>query len=336
MNKQQVVDQILEGRPRTPGTAGEAYAPANIALCKYWGKRDPEINLPVTDSFSISLGDRGARTTIEMADQDTLIVNGEPAVPDAPIATRLFSYLDLFRPAPDAGFRVETVSTIPIGAGLASSASGFAATVLALDRLFAWELDDPALSILARLGSGSACRSIQPGFVWWQAGEAPDGMDSYGIPVDTPWEELCIGLLTLAAGEKPISSREAMNRTVAESILYRAWPDKVAEDLAEIRAAVDTRDFDRLGKAAESNALTMHATMWGCRPPVIYWLPESAAVIQKVQGLRADGVPVYLTMDAGPNVKLLMCKKDAASLTGHFPELSVVDPWAAPGGSQTP
>ena len=325
MKKSDVVEELLGERRRAPGAVGKAFAPANIALCKYWGKRDDELNLPMTSSLSLSLGALGATTEIApcVGPADRVWLNGETLSGESPFVRRLTAYLDLYRS--DHGYDVRTVSTVPVAAGLASSASGFAALVLALNELYGWELDRQALSILARLGSGSACRSVFDGFVEWHAGARDDGMDSYAERLDTSWPELRLGLLELSAAEKPVGSRDAMKNTRDTGALYAAWPEKVAGDLVEIRSALRDKDFERLGRAAESNALTMHATMLSGWPPILYWLPESVQTLQAVWAARKEGVPVYCTMDAGPNVKLLFLEKDRSTVTERFEGLHLVE-----------
>ncbi len=324
MNKSDIIRQLLAGRSREPGAQGAAYAPANIALCKYWGKRDEELNLPVTSSLSLSLGSLGAHTEVSACDgPDRVQLDGRELPPDSPFAKRLSAYLDLFRE--NHGFDVRTESSVPVAAGLASSASGFAALVLALNDLYGWELDRTALSILARLGSGSACRSIFQGFVEWHAGSRPDGMDSYAEPLQAEWPDLRLGLLELSTAEKAVGSRAGMKNTVETSALYSAWPEKVADDLLDLHTAIKERDFERLGRAAESNALSMHATMFSAWPPLCYWLPESVHAMRAIWRLRNDGLPLYFTMDAGPNLKLLFLDADRARVASHFPAMRVVE-----------
>lgn len=306
-----------------------AFAPSNIALCKYWGKRDAELNLPVTSSLSISLADRGTTTRLSVIDEarDKIDLNGQPVDLQSSFAKRVIDFLNLFRGPSPRYFYVDTHSNIPIAAGLASSASGFASLVLALNALFRWELSNEQLSILARLGSGSACRSLWSGFVEWQQGERSDGMDSVGMPIDTVWDDFCIGLLMLSTHEKPISSREAMQRTVVTSPFYASWPAKVQTDLGLIKQAIAAHDFDQLCKTAESNALAMHATMLTSWPPISYYLPETIKAMQSVWQLRAEGVPVYFTQDAGPNLKLLFVRADQARIQSVFQSLVCVSPF---------
>jgi diphosphomevalonate decarboxylase len=303
--RHQAVRSVLQKRSFHLQGAGEAFAPANIALCKYWGKRDAELNLPRTSSLSLSLGTLGTRTRLAAAEADEIVLNGEPVHGDDPFAVRLLAYLDSFREAGRPCLWIDTVNTIPTAAGLASSASGFAALVAAMNHACRWDLGNRALSILARLGSGSAARSVLSGFVKWHAGTRDDGMDSFAESLPAAWPELRMAAALVSKEVKPIGSREAMNRTVDTSILYDAWPKQVDKDLNSLQRAIEDRDFQRLGGSAEANALAMHATMMAARPAVMYWHPESVGLMHRVWALRDEGLPVYFTMDAGPNLKLL-------------------------------
>jgi diphosphomevalonate decarboxylase len=305
---------------------GLAFAPTNIALCKYWGKRDTELNLPMTSSLSVALPDKGAMTNIALCDQadDIVVLNGKALTADSQFVRRIKEYLDLFRPKQAWHLYIDINVNIPIAAGLASSACGFASLVGALNDLFVWKLDKRELSILARLGSGSAARSFWTGFVEWHAGVMPDGMDSYAEPLKYEWPELHIGLLPISDKQKPISSSEAMQHTVNSSVLYSDWPKKVARDMVIQRQALQIKNFSLLAGAAESNALTMHATMLSSWPPVCYFLPETIAAMHQVWDLRRQGLEVYFTQDAGPNLKLLFLEKDKTAVQAAFPQIEVV------------
>ncbi len=329
MTKSEVIEQLLPKRRSAPRAAATAFAPANIALCKYWGKRDAELNLPTASSLSISLGKLGSEVTLApRAGHDRFTLNGQLIAPESSFARRAAAFLGLFRPAPDFYYDVTATNTVPTAAGLASSASGFAALTLALNELFAWKLDRRKLSILARLGSGSASRSLFEGFVEWHAGRAPTGMDSFAEPLATKWPDLRIGLVVLSDKEKPIGSRDAMAQTRDTSPLYAVWPETVARDLVALKEAISQRDFTQLGEVAEGNALAMHATMLAARPAILYFLPESIEAIHTVHALRAEGCEVYFTMDAGPNLKLLFRKADLRYVIKGFPEVQVVAPFA--------
>ncbi len=306
-----------------------AFAPSNIALCKYWGKRDKLLNLPVNPSLSVSLGELGAQTHLCLVDaeQDRVSLNGQSLALDSSFASKVLQFVDLFRGPDDSRLVIETHNSIPTAAGLASSASGFAALIKAIDQLYGFELSAQQLSAFARLGSGSASRSIFSGFVEWQMGVRDDGMDSYALPLHENWPEFRIGLLTLTAAEKSVGSRAGMQRTLETAHLYQSWPLQAALDLQRLRDAIASRDFATLGATAEQNALSMHATMIASWPPLLYWQPSSVEAMQRVWSLREQGLSLYLTMDAGPNLKLLFQAADEAEVRAEFPQLQVVAPF---------
>lgn len=325
----QIVERMVAGRGAQTGEIAVAYAPANIALVKYWGKRDEALNLPVTGSLSISLGPLGSHVELLRSDAaaDGVWLNGKKLAAESSFARRASAFLDLFRPAADFHFELKARNTVPTAAGFASSASGFAALAKAADGLFGWGLSTRELSILARLGSGSAARSLENGFVEWQAGTAADGMDSYAERLAAEWPELRVGAVVLCADEKPVGSREGMRRSVETCEFYREWPGRVAKDLAELKGAIAQKDFAALGAVAEANALAMHALMAATRPPIVYALPETVAAMRKIWAVRAEGLPLWFTMDAGPNVKLLFEAKDEARVREAFPGVEVVAPF---------
>ncbi len=325
MKRQEFINQLLKRAKGKPGVRGEAFAPANIALCKYWGKRNAELNLPVNSSLSISLGKLGTRTIIKFAkNADRIFLNGKVA-PKA-FAARLSAYLDLFRKA-DQFFEVRTENNIPTAAGLASSASGFAALVKALNELMGWKFNARELSMLARVGSGSASRSLYDDFAVWHMGQRADGMDSYAESLDGAWPDLRVGILEVSKVRKKVGSTEGMNRTRETSELYEAWPEQAQCDYDELRTAIAAKDFPMLGKTAENNAMAMHATMMAAWPPLCYWKPQSVSLMQKVWASREEGLELYFTMDAGPNLKLLFLKKNQATVKKLFPKVQIVKPF---------
>ncbi|MCJ8328961.1 MAG: diphosphomevalonate decarboxylase [Lentisphaeria bacterium] len=303
-----------------------AFAPSNIALCKYWGKRQEEFNLPVNSSLSISLGNLGTETSLECSNTDILILNGEELDSSDPFSTRLFNYIDLFRP-PSIKLKIETSNTIPTAAGLASSASGFAAVIKALSDLFSWDLSDQRLSEYARIGSGSACRSIYHGFVLWEKGEKHDGSDSFAHLINNSWTDLRLAILDVCSDKKAISSRDAMNRTASSSPYFTQWSDIAQSDLALLLNAIEEKDLHLLMKTAESNAMAMHASMMAAQPTILYFLAESVEMMHKVWACRSSGLSVYFTMDAGPNLKLLYHKDDEAEVLKQFPDAISVNPF---------
>jgi diphosphomevalonate decarboxylase len=321
----QFVKNLLAGAETRMGESGSAFAPSNIALAKYWGKRDAALNLPVNPSLSVSLGRLGTKTEIRPADRLSVYLNGEKQSEDSVFAKRIENFLSLFQLG--AAVEVRTENNIPTAAGLASSASGFAALVLALNELAGWGLNKKKLSMLARLGSGSALRSVYDGFVQWHAGTTADGTDSFAERLDEVWPEFRIGILEVSGAEKPVGSRDGMNRTVETSELYNSWPEQAHADVDIIRRAIEVKDFQMLGSTAERNALSMHATMMSAWPPLIYLRPESIEMIHKVHQARAGGLEVYLTIDAGPNIKLLFLAENEDAVISVFPGIAGINPF---------
>lgn len=327
MKKSDIIKKIFHNKiPTEPKQAkGLAFAPTNIALCKYWGKRDTKLNLPMTSSLSISLPDKGSLTTVGLHDleHERVILNGKELDVESDFVIRISRFLDLFRPKKQWYLQIDINMTLPVAAGLASSACGFASLVLSLRDLFDWKLQSRDLSILARLGSGSACRSLWAGFVEWHAGIQADGMDSYGEPLPFEWPELCLGILSVSDQPKHISSRKAMQQTVDTSVLYASWPKKVTQDLIIIKQALHLKNLSLLGGASESNALTMHGMMLSCWPPICYFLPDTISAMQKIWNLRKEGLELYFTEDAGPNLKLLFTDKNKKFVQEQFPTLEI-------------
>ena len=333
MDKAAIVQKVLKETVKEPqNSVGTFFAPSNIALCKYWGKRNTALNLPVTASLSVSLGHYGAKTTLSFSPpgfQDDIIVNGKAIniKSDPAFVLNLTAYLNLFRPTPTTGFCLKTETNVPIGAGLASSACGYAALIGAIDQLYGWQLPLQTLSMLARLGSGSASRSFWQGFVEWQTGTREDGLDCVGVPLPQIWPELRIGLLILNPASKRISSRKAMDLTQLTSPFYTVWPQKHAHDLRRLKKAIDLSNFVDLGEASESNALAMHAMMLTAYPPIVYTEATTIAAMHKIWDARQAGLDLYFTQDAGPNLKLLFLDKDQAAVKDLFSELIIIAPF---------
>ena len=293
-----------------------AIAGTNIALVKYWGKRDARLNLPAAGSLSLTLKELGTRTTVRfgahLGAEDRVRLNGRDA--DDKTRLRVIRFLDLIRARAEISARAEVVTenTVPTAAGLASSASGFAALAIAASRAAGLSLTPTQLSGLARRGSGSAARSIFGGFVEMKAGALADGSDAIAIPVPDgeAWQLRLIVAVT-AEEEKAIGSTEAMDRTERTSPYYRAWVDSIPRDLQDAVAAIAERDFSRLGALAERNAIRMHASAMAADPPILYWNVATWAAMQTVRDLRASGIPAYFTIDAGPHVKVLCLPEHA-------------------------
>lgn len=297
-------------------SSATAVAGTNIALVKYWGKRDEALNLPATGSLSLTLDRLGTRTRVAFdggaGGVDAVTLDGAPA--GQKFAARASAFLDRVRARAGLSARatVETSNSVPTAAGLASSASGFAALALAATRAAGLELSPVELSELARLGSGSAARSVFGGFVEMQRGARADGRDAVAHPLGegAGWDVRLVVAIT-AAGEKTIGSTAAMSRTAATSPYYDAWVRSVDGDLAAARAAIAARDLNGLGAVAERSALRMHASAMAADPPILYWNAATLAAIATVRALRERGTAAFFTIDAGPHVKVLCAAADA-------------------------
>jgi diphosphomevalonate decarboxylase len=294
-----------------------ARACANIALVKYWGKRDAELNLPAAGSLSLTLAALVTETTVSFdtaLERDELVLDGAPADTD-----RITPFLDLIRAQAKlvARARVTSRNEFPTASGLASSASGYAALALAASRAAGLELGARELSILARRGSGSAARSIFGGFVRMHAGKHGDGRDAFAERVDNQLANLLLDrvrmVIAIVGGgvAKTHGSRDAMEHTAATSPYYASWIAQVPKDLATAEAALAAGDMQSLGELAEANALAMHASAIAARPAVIYFEPPTLAAIAAVRELRTQGRAAWATMDAGPHVKVLTTAEDA-------------------------
>ncbi len=286
--------------------AARARAGANFALVKYWGKADARLNVPAVGSISITLDSLYTETTVELAPDlasDELTLDGKRRTEDV---AKVSACVDLLRRLAQVETRVRITSrnNFPTAAGLASSASGFAALVRAAEAAFGLELTRRERSILARQGSGSAARSIFGGFVEMHAGVAHDGADSFAEPLRDGAEwPLEVVIAVTAKGEKEIGSRSGMTRSAASSPYYAAWVSGQPPDLEAARAAIRARDFAALADVAEHNCLKMHAAALAAQPPLVYWNGATVECLHAVRRLRAGGVPVFFTIDAGPQLK---------------------------------
>jgi len=303
-----------------------ARACANIALVKYWGKRDAELNLPAAGSLSLTLAGLVTETSVSFDSQrttDELVLDGKPSD-----GSRLTPFLDLVRARAGMAQRARVISRnhFPTASGLASSASGFAALALAATRAAGLELSSRELSILARRGSGSAARSIFGGFVRMHAGALASGEDAFAEPIETKFSDAVRMVIAVVGGGAPKShgSRDAMDHVAATSPLYGAWVSLVPGDLVRAEAAIAARDVQALGELAEANALAMHASAIAARPAVIYWQPTTLALLAAVRDLRANGLAAWATMDAGPHVKVLTTAADAAIVARRLSALDGV------------
>jgi len=297
-----------------------ARANVNIALLKYWGKapakRPEDANLPAVPSLSLTLDGLYTQTRARFAPEleaDRVVLDGAPLAGEE--LTRAVAVLDALRRERDLASPFEILSTnhVPTGAGLASSASGMAALAASAGRLTGLlpERDAAALSRLARLGSGSAARSIFGGWVAW------DGPEARPIaPPDHMALSVVIAVVTKA--RKPIGSRDAMNHTALTSPYYGAWVAQAHAGFDATVRALLAKDLEAVLHAMEVSTWRMHASAMAADPPVFYWQPASVAVLRAVDALRDEGVVCGATLDAGPNVKVFCRPEQAAAVSGRL------------------
>ncbi|HEX7382148.1 MAG TPA: diphosphomevalonate decarboxylase [Nevskiaceae bacterium] len=294
------------GHPGEALPEAAAQAHPNIALVKYWGKRDLEYNLPAVGSLSITLDNISTRTYVRFdpaLQADAFTLNGA-LQPQAVL--RVTACLDLLRARAGTACRARVTSfnDFPTGAGLASSASGFAALVTAAAAALGLPLSDAERSVLARRGSGSAARSIFGGYVEWARGSRPDGTDSCAAQLAAPGDwPLRVLIAVTSEARKTVGSTAGMVRTVDTSPYQSAWVDGQEGDLREARKAVSAKDFERLADVSEFSCLKMHALAMAARPGLLYWNGATMEGMHCVRALRHRGVPVFFTVDAGPQVK---------------------------------
>lgn len=318
----------------------KAQAHANIALIKYWGKKDKDLALPMNSSLSLTLDAFYTQTEVEFSNafnQDRFFLDG---VEDKKALVRVSKFLDIFRGLKGTGKKalVRSKNFVPTAAGLASSASGFAALAGAANQALNLGLGKRELSRIARRGSGSATRSIYGGFVEWEKGYNDE--TSFARKIDNADWDIGMVAVIVNSKKKKISSREGMQRTVLTSPFYKEWVESSGKDLEEIKEAITNRGFKSIGRITESNALKMHATMFSASPAIIYFEPGTIKAMEIVKELREkEGISCYFTMDAGPNVKIL-CRlsdgekikkrlmeefeKDSIVISGVGPSLSII------------
>lgn len=300
-----------------------AVAHTNIALIKYWGKQNPELIIPYTGNLSLTLDQFYTQTSVTFnasLDKDQITIDGQPVTGKS--GQRVHNFLSIVRQESGIDLNAEVKSTnhVPTAAGLASSASAFAALAAAASKAAGMHLSLTDLSRLARRGSGSACRSIFGGFVEWQKGS--DDTNSYAIPVETTHlNDICIVALTIEKHQKPISSREGMALSVTTSPYYPTWVKVVEADLENIKAAIQDNDFTRFGTISELNAMRMHALTLSADPDFLYFNGDTLTAMNEVKRLRHSGIECYYTIDAGPNIKVICQQANVQTITDTFSNL---------------
>ena len=312
-----------------------AQANPNLAFIKYWGNRDNTLRIPVNGSISMNLDGLYTRTTVSFQPSlpfDELIINGHEVMGAG--LDRISYVLDIIRGMANIHERAEVMSenNFPSGAGIASSASAFAALALAGSKAAGLSLSEPELSRLARRGSGSASRSIPSGFVEWQAGTSDEDSFAFSIAEPVHWGLVdCIAIVS--ASHKKTGSTEG-HFIASTSPLQTARVADAPRRLEICRNAILARDFNVFASIVELDSDLMHAVMMTSTPALHYWKPASLEVMNCVRGWRMEGIPVCYTVDAGPNVHVICLETEARVIEKRLREINGVNNVlvARPGG----
>jgi len=316
-------------------TSSTALAHPNIAFIKYWGNRDAALRIPSNGSISMNLGGLETRTTVSFDPSlkvDELYLSGKPQSGQPLI--RVSNFLDIVRQMTGVNLcaRIESENNFPMGAGIASSASAFAALSLAASKAAGLDLPEKELSRLARRGSGSACRSIPGGFVEWYPGT--DDASSYAQSIAPPdyWD--LVDLVTIVSQEhKQTGSTEGHDLAIS-SPLQDARITDTQRRLDLCRAGICERNFPLLADIVEQDANMMHAVMLTSCPSLVYWDPATLAIVKAVLDWRQEGLPVFYTIDAGPNVHVICLANDKDEVERRLRSIPGVNDLilAEPGG----
>lgn len=288
-----------------------AIAPSNIAFIKYWGRKDERLRLPSNGSISMNLSALRTKTTVEFdrfLTKDKVVIDKETI--EGKDLEKLQAHLNRIRKLAGVSEKayVKSSNTFPKSTGLSSSASGFAALTFAATKALGLQLSEKELSILSRLGSGSACRSIPDGFVEWLDGETSE--TSYGVSLfdENHWDIVdVVCILSSDQKDVPTSKGQTFANT---SPFFPLRLGQMNEKIRKTKEALYEKNFKLFGEIIESEALEMHAIMITSRPSLLYWHPNTLSIMKKVQSVRREGLPVYFTLNTGHNIHLITQKKN--------------------------
>ncbi len=302
-----------------------AVAPSNIAFIKYWGKKDKKLRLPENGSFSMNLSNLSTTTTVEFDPKfkkDTVVINNKRELKKT---ERVIKHLDRVRKLAKIDYWAKVVSenNFPTGTGLSSSSSGFAALSLAASKAAGLDLSKKELSILARQGSGSACRSIPDGFVEWLDGKSSQSSYSVSYKSSNYWDIIDI-VAIVSQAEKDISSTKGQEY-VNTSPFFKTRLANIKSKINKIKKLIDKKKFRQFGELIESEALELHAIMITSKPALIYWLPETLVVMKSVQKWRQKGLEVYFTINTGQDIHLICQSKDKDKVISRLKQIKQVN-----------
>lgn len=299
-------------------------ASSDIALVKYWGKKDEALRLPENGSISLILDGLDTVTTVEFEEKltkDEVVIQGESEEGEA---RRVREHLERIRKLAGRQIYAKVVSqnTFPRGTGLSSSGSGFAALTVAATEAIGLRLNEKEMSILARQGSGTACRCVCGGIVEWLDGDSSETSYARTIyPLDY-WDVRDI-IAVVDEGRKLVSSTDG-HTTAGTSPFFRERQKLMREKIGKVKSAIEAKDFDRLGELVEKEALEFHSILLTSQPPLVAWYPGTVEVMLAVQAMRKEGIKAYFTINTGFNVHVLTLPKFEKTVGERLAKLSLV------------
>lgn len=297
-------------------TKATALANSNTALIKYWGKQDEKLILPMTNSISLTVDSLSTTTTVEFSEkyqEDHFFLNDEKQTGTA--ENRVIEHLNLLRSKAKMNLKAKVMSrnNFPTAAGLASSASGFAALTVASCKALDLKLNQKELSMLSRRGSGSSARSIFGGFVEWI--KADEASESYAKQLANKDHFDMRDIVVIFKQQKrEFSTREAMKISKETSPMFKARLDVVETSLDKMRKAIEQRDFTLLGQTAEADCNLVHSIALTSKPKLSFWIDETVKIINLIKDFRKGGIAAYYTVDTGSNMHILTLPQFAAEI----------------------
>ena len=309
-----------------PPFVATAVAHPNIALIKYWGNRDHELRIPENGSISFNLDGLYTKTSVRFdpsIEKDTLCINDQ--IMDGPDLRRVSQFLRYINGISGKHYfaDVKSENNFPISAGIASSAAAFAALSLAATKAAGLDMSEMELSRIARRGSGSACRSIPEGFVEWKPGR--DDEDSYAISIAPTNHWDLVDVIAVVKGKHKSIGSTAGHTFARTSPIQKARVADAPRRLALGRDAILQKDFSALAEIVEIDSNLMHAVMMTSNPTLLYWEPATISIMKAVAIWRQSGIPACYTLDAGPNVHVIVLSSYVTEIKNRILELPGIE-----------
>lgn len=301
-----------------------AIGPSNIAFIKYWGKKDEVLRLPENGSLSMNLSNLFTTTTVEFSKsytEDYIEIN---SISESNEGSRAVKHLDRIRSLAKITEKAKVITNnnFPTGTGLSSSASGFAALTVAAAKAAGLELSEKELSILARQGSGSACRSIPDGFVEWLDGNTSD--TSFALSIFPPDYFEIVDVVTVVSTDKKFLATSEGQQSARTSPFFEKRLDLIKNKIDRVKKAIEDKNFSEFGELIETEALEFHLILFTSNPPLFYWTPETVRLMKFVQKIRSEGLECYFTINTGQDIHLIVQEKDLNALKDRLKKVAEI------------